>query len=146
MNQETRCRGHARISGLMVTALLAVASPLLNADSETLTRAQVVEKLREASPDLSSTTLDGVDLSELDFRGANLFAAKLRKAKLTGSNLRGCNLNLAILRDADLSGATLEGTVLSDAMVEQAVFRSVSGLETVIGLETARGKSLAVFE
>ncbi|MCB2146905.1 MAG: toll/interleukin-1 receptor domain-containing protein [Deltaproteobacteria bacterium] len=96
-------------------------------------------------PDLSNTSLNGLDLcnyelSEVDFRGANLQRADLREAnlfrsqlysaKLRGANLSSANLREANLREADLSEkvdlrhANLFKADLSYAILNEADLRN----------------------
>jgi Pentapeptide repeats (8 copies) len=54
----------------------------------------------------------GMNLSELDLRGANLRGANLAGADLSGTDLRGAYLRGANLSRANLEGANLEGADL----------------------------------
>src|SRR5258706_1581511 len=70
--------------------------------------------------DLSNCTLEGLDLREADFAGANCHGWTLSRANLTvgilfGSDLREADLRRANLSRADLRGACLRGANLAGA-------------------------------
>ncbi len=80
-----------------------------------------------------------------NFEGANFEGADLNIAAFTFGNLRGAilknaNLYRADLVSADLTGADLTGADLTDADVDNANFKDVIGLDTVKGLDTAKGQ------
>ncbi len=60
-------------------------------------------------------TLDGADLSGLDFKWADLDGADLKGADLTGTNLRWAGLDGADLKGANLTGTDLRWATLMDA-------------------------------
>jgi phospholipase C len=75
--------------------------------------------------DLAGTSLDGQNLKDANFsgaeadnaglRGVNLQGGFLENASLTGATLQGSNLKDADLRDADLQGASFGGANLDGA-------------------------------
>ncbi len=83
---------------------------------EKLTREQVVAALAEGSAsaptDFYSKNLSGLDLSGVDFRGANLTAAVLNRSNLTSANLSRCNLTVSFAEDANLTNANLQGAMM----------------------------------
>lgn len=84
------------------------------------------------------TEMSGADLSS-----ANLSGANLTYVMFTFANLRGTNLSQAVLRKADLSradltGADLTGADLSEADLDGAILTDARGLDTALGLDTAR--------
>ena len=70
---------------------------------------------RDATPDLSRTSLRGVDLSGFDLSQTDLRGADLRGANLSGTNLSAAHLEGANLFKAVLDGADLAGTYLYGA-------------------------------
>ena len=87
-----------------------------------------------AGANLSGTTLADADLSYTllafsNLRGADLSRAVLKNADLTRADLTGADLTSADLTGADLYGANLTG---------------VRGLETALGLESARNFEKAI--
>ncbi len=83
-----------------------------------------------------------------EFSGAKLEATTFAKADLTHAlfsfaSLKGADLSGAILRDADLSNADLTGADVTNADVSGAdldgvILKDAKGVETLIGLQTAR--------
>jgi uncharacterized protein YjbI with pentapeptide repeats len=82
--------------------------------------------------DLSNVRLSGGrELSETNFRRANLSSAKLydndlRKANFSYANLEGANLSHADLTDANFSHANLEGANLSHANLYNANLKNAN--------------------
>jgi uncharacterized protein YjbI with pentapeptide repeats len=117
-----------RASILLGMVLAALAAP--GAMAADLTRDQVIAALAQARPgapaDFSGRSLEAVDLSRLDLRGArfagaNLFATKFEDSNLTGADLSGANLGLAwVIRanftGADLSRANVQGLVVASGL------------------------------
>src|SRR5690606_20690505 len=64
--------------------------------------------------------LAGADLSGADLSGSDLREADLYRANLAGANLSGADLREAILNRSDLSGADLSGARLDDAQIRGA--------------------------
>lgn len=96
------------------------------------------EGWEEMKADLHWLDLSGLDLRDVNFRGAdlscaylseaklrraNLYGANLRDARLCGADLTGANLYEADLRGASLYGATLYGANLYCADLEGANLR-----------------------
>jgi uncharacterized protein YjbI with pentapeptide repeats len=82
------------------------------------------------APELAGAKLAELDLSHIDFAGANLTDADLRYTNLSQTNLQGANLFLADLQSANLSQANLQdallfGADLQAADLSQANLRSV---------------------
>lgn len=79
---------------------------------------------REMSEDLRKIArTGGLDLREVDLRGAflpgmNLVAANMQSAQLTGAVLEAANLYKAQLQEADLNEAQLQGAILSWAQLQ----------------------------
>jgi uncharacterized protein YjbI with pentapeptide repeats len=95
-------------------ALAATGAPA--ADGVRMTAREVTETLFKADagthPDFGSADLNGLDLAELDFKGArlpgaNLYGADLSHANLTGTDLKGAHLDRATITSANFSGADL---------------------------------------
>src|SRR5437588_13128873 len=76
-----------------------------------LTREQVLAALADASAstpaDFYSKNLSGLDLSGIDFKGANLTAAVLNRSDLTSANLSRCNLTVSFAEGTNLTNANL---------------------------------------
>ena len=91
---------------------------------ERLTREQVVAALERASPsvpaDFYAKNLSGLDLSRLDFKGANLGAAVLNGSDLTSANLSRCNLTVSFAEGANLTAADLRGAVMFSIQLKDA--------------------------
>jgi uncharacterized protein YjbI with pentapeptide repeats len=84
--------------------------------------------------DLSGADLRGANLSvthlrRADLRGANLSEAELWSAYLGGANLSGANLSGANLSEADLHGANLHKANLSEADLSDADLRKTHFIE-----------------
>jgi uncharacterized protein YjbI with pentapeptide repeats len=84
--------------------------------------------------ELVSANLSGADLSNSDLRHVSL-----RFANLKGANLSGAKLRKADLSHADLTGADLTMADVSEADLDSAILTDVKGLDTVAGLDSARG-------
>jgi uncharacterized protein YjbI with pentapeptide repeats len=122
---------YARRTAVLGLFVLLFIKPVFCAD---LTREAVQEILRRATAhrpaDFSGKSLEKLDLSHLEFRGAklagaNLYAARLEGADFSGADLTGANLNLAWViranfRGANLSDASLQGLVVSMGMETSA--------------------------
>ena len=61
--------------------------------------------------DLSRLDFGGVDMSELDLRSVNFTNSKLVLVDLSGANLRGAKLSMADLSGANLSGSDLRESI-----------------------------------
>lgn len=80
----------------------------------------------------------GADLSNADLSGADLTYVLLSFASLRGANLSGAVLRKADLSRADLTNADLTGADLSEADLDGAILTGARGLDTALGLDTAR--------
>jgi uncharacterized protein YjbI with pentapeptide repeats len=90
------------------------------------------------------TELAGADLANANLSGADLGYALLAFANLRGANLRGAKLCKADLSRADLTDADLTGVDLGDADLDGAILIGTRGLDTVLGLATARNIAKAI--
>jgi len=90
------------------------------------------------------TELLGANLSQATLTGANLTHALLAFANLRGADLAGAVLKKADLSRADLTGANLTGADLSEADLDGAILTGVRGLNTVLGLTSARNVETVV--
>lgn len=102
-----------------------------------------LEKFREKSPGETpvwhSTKTGGINLTDVNLKGANLIIAKLRwadlgganlqEARLDGAELHWANLECADLREANLAGANLRGVVLRYSHLEKVDLSGVQSLE-----------------
>jgi len=73
-----------------------------------------IARLAEALAGVRRTTPDGLAqwrYHDAKLRGAQLWWADLRRARLLGTDLTGADLTIADLRDADLSGAKLSAVM-----------------------------------
>jgi hypothetical protein len=87
------------------------------------------------------------NLSEADFRGADLIGVDLRGADLSEADLRGANLSGANLRVTDLSRANLSGANLSRADLSGTDLRVVDLSKAIIfgaNLTRADGEKLII--
>jgi len=82
----------------------------------------------------------GGNFAKANFEGADLNIASFIFGDMRGANLRNTNLNRAELVKTDLRGADLTGANLTDADVDGANFEGVTGLSTVKGFSTVKGK------
>lgn len=87
---------------------------------------QIIELLHRARHgwpvDLSGAALSGFDLTEIDFKSANLiradmFGANLTEATLAGCDLSGARLDRAVVTKAEFSSANLEAASLLNLTV-----------------------------
>ena len=84
-----------------------------------LTRDEVIARLA-ADADFTRAWLNGLDLSGLDFTGANLRAARMNGVDLSGAVLDGAELSQAWMMEADLTGASLKGATLFQTQLTRA--------------------------
>jgi uncharacterized protein YjbI with pentapeptide repeats len=77
---------------------------------------------------LSAMDLRGADLKRANFAGAVLAGADLSRVNLKGANLTGANLEGANLSEADLSNALLDGANLTRAELTGANLENCQGL------------------
>lgn len=84
------------------------------------------------------TDLSGANLSNADLSGANLTYVLFSFANMRGANLSGAILRKADLSRADLTNADLTGVDLSEADLDGAILTGAHGLNTALGLDTAR--------
>jgi uncharacterized protein YjbI with pentapeptide repeats len=84
------------------------------------------------------TEFTGADLSNADLSGADLTYVLLSFARLRDANLSGAVLRKADLSRADLTNADLTGADLTEADLDGAILTGARGLETALGLDTAR--------
>ena len=96
-------------------------------------------KQTEATIDLSSGALRGLDLE-----GANLSGADLKDADLRGANLSGANLTAAHLEGANLFKAIINGANLDEADLRGVQFLQCPQLESAHNWQSAyRDEDLA---
>jgi uncharacterized protein YjbI with pentapeptide repeats len=116
-----------------------------------LTREELLAILSSATPDervdLTSKRLSGLDLRNVDFKGANLRWARLNNTDLRGANLRDTILDSAWLLGANLERADLRGASLASTQMRRANLRdaNLSGARIVANLQRAdlRGANLS---
>ncbi len=113
--KSTSIPGKARPLLASLFVILLVVGPARGLMAAEMTAAEVKEILANATvdapADLSGRLLSGLDLSGVDFKGANLNGAVLKGANLAGADLSNTNLDLAIMRGANLAGARLSATI-----------------------------------
>lgn len=108
-----------------------------------LTREELLALLSSASRDepidLTSMRLSGLDLRNVDFKGANLRWARMNNADLRGANLSKAVLDSAWLIDANLEHANLQGASLASTQMHRANLRyaNLSGARIVANLQRA---------
>ena len=116
-----------------------------------LTRGELLAILANASVnepiDLTSKRLSGLDLQNVDFKGANLRWARMNNTDLRGANLRDTILDSAWLLGANLEGADLRGASLASTQLRRANLRdaNLSGARIVANFQRAdlRGANLS---
>ena len=116
-----------------------------------LTRQELLAILSRATADervdLTSKRLSGLDLRNVDFKGANLRWARLNNTDLRGANLRDTILDSAWLLNANLERADLRGASLVSSQMQRANLRdaNLSGARIVANLQRAdlRGADLS---
>ena len=116
-----------------------------------LTREELLAILSSATAgervDLTSKRLSGLDLRNVDFKGANLRWARMNNTDLIGAILRGAILDSAWLLDANLERADLRGASLASTQMRRANLRdaNLSGARIVADLQRAdlRGANLS---
>jgi uncharacterized protein YjbI with pentapeptide repeats len=116
-----------------------------------LTREELLAILSSATADnpidLTSKRLSGLDLRNVDFKGANLRWARMNKTNLTGAILRNAILDSAWLMDANLERADLRGASLASTQMHRANLRDadLSGARIVANFQRAdlRGANLS---
>lgn len=91
---------------------------------ERLDRAKVVTALTGTGPaDFYAKNLSNLDLSAIDFKGANLAAAVLNGSKLQHANLANCKLSVSFGEGADFSHADLSGAMMFSMQLKGANFK-----------------------
>jgi quinoprotein dehydrogenase-associated probable ABC transporter substrate-binding protein len=108
-----------------------------------LTREQVLAALAKAPAsapaDFYSRNLSELDLSGIDFKGANLAAAVLNRSNLTGANLSRCNLTVSFAEGANLTNANLQGAMMFSMQLQGANLKgaNLSGARLIGDLRRA---------
>lgn len=108
-----------------------------------LTRQELLDILSKADlekpVDLSSKRLSGLDLRNVDFKGANLRWARLNNTNLADANLRGTILDSAWMIDANLERADLRDASLASTQMRRANLRhaNLAGARIVANLQRA---------
>ena len=69
-------------------------------------------------PDLSSKRLSGLDLSNGDFKSANLRSARFNNTNLSGADLSGVNLDIAWMMKTNLENANLSRASLFSTQIQ----------------------------
>ena len=105
---------------------IVVTKAEFTTDAKVIEKAELIKAIREGTSD--KITLQQVDLSGADLRGADLSDAKLRGANLREATMRRANLREATLRGANLREATMRGSDLRGANVENAIFIDATGI------------------
>ena len=90
------------------------------------------------------TELNGAVLENANLARADLTHALFNFANLKNADLSGAILVNADLSGADLSGANLAGANLTSADLDGTILTGARGLETVVGLNSARNAERAV--
>lgn len=95
---------------------------------------------QEYSVDDPTVNLDGADLTGTDLKGAFLYQASFKNARMHGADLRGSNLTGAHMESADMTGtkygnwdihwSNLNGTYLTDANLAGAVGADLENANT----------------
>jgi mxaJ protein len=135
-----------RITRFAIAALLLLPQSPGAADwpgYEKLTREQVIAALARATAsapaDFYSRNLSGLDLSGIDFKGANLTAAVLNRSNLTGANLSRCNLTVSFAEGTNLTEANLQGAMMFSMQLQGANLKgaNLSGARLIGDLRRA---------
>lgn len=89
-----------------------------------MTREELIQLIGKCTsknpPDLTNKRLSGLDLRNVDFKGANLRSARLNNTDLRGANLSQVNLDIAWMLKANLEGANLSGASLFSTQMMRA--------------------------
>ena len=109
--------------------LEAMVKQIENAETEKLS-----ELAKIAGLDLTKDFV-GVDLSDENLSGDNLYRANLEGANLKGANLEGANLEDANLKDANLEGANLKDANLEGANLKDANFKDANLYRAILSPE-----------
>lgn len=140
---------YARRMVMLCLCAFAFGTP---ASGAALTREAVQEILSRATSDgpadFSGKSLEKLDLSHLEFRGArltgaNLFGAKLVGADFSGADLTGANLNLAWVIRANFSGANLSKASLQGLVVSMGVDTSATEAPVFAGANLSGARIIA---
>lgn len=84
------------------------------------------DRVSLAGVDISSATLQGLQLSRADLRGARLVGTVLVDSNLAGANLEGADLTGATITNTDLRGADLDRANLSRALIYHSLIDAAS--------------------
>jgi uncharacterized protein YjbI with pentapeptide repeats len=143
---QSRAEGDFLMKNSQTFALAVLAIALTDcaaaaADEVAMSRDQVITQLKAqgAKPDLSARNLANLDLTQVDFKGANLSAAVLNGATLSHARLDGCNLTVSFFEGADLSNASLRKATLFSTQMAGAKLRNadLSGARLIADLHKA---------
>lgn len=127
--------------------LLSRAAAPADADDwpgyEKLTREAVLELLSRASASAPasfySKNLSRLDLSGIDFKGANLAAAVMNDSRLANADLSRCNLTVSFAQRADFTGARLREAMMFSMQMQGATLKgaNLSGARFIGDLQGA---------
>jgi uncharacterized protein YjbI with pentapeptide repeats len=115
-------------------------------DDTSYTRKQVQIAIRQKKS-LAGSDLRGLDLSELNFDGADLAGCKLAEANLSNCSFQGAVLDQASLWRANLShsnlnGASLVGTDLEWCNLDSCTIHQANIQRTILPLQFLSGKEI----
>lgn len=142
-----RSFGHCIASAFVVCAFALCPGASAAEDwqgYERLSREQLVAAVANSSPrapaDLTAKNFSGLDLSRVDFKGANLRASVFNHAILHGAILAGCNLTISFGEGADFRDANLRGAQMFSMQLAGADLRGadLSGARLIGDLNHAR--------
>jgi uncharacterized protein YjbI with pentapeptide repeats len=122
VNQQMRIN----ISYILAMVVLTVAPPSM---AENLTH---VAKLKETKK-CEDCDLKGVNFTNMNLQGVDLYRARLTDANLTGADLQGAYMHRADLRGANLTNANLTGVQLTSAYLQNANLEGANLTEADLG-------------
>jgi uncharacterized protein YjbI with pentapeptide repeats len=101
-----------------------------------------------AAANLKHANLSGISLYRADLSGANLYEAVLYEADLGGANLSGADLSYAMLSEAnleyaDLSSAIIRGANLNGANLSEADLEGANLSESILSGANLSGANLS---
>ena len=101
------------LSSILAVAVLTGAPPSMAENSTHVAKLKATKKCEDCD-------LKGVNFTDMNLQGVDLYRARLTGANLTGANLQGAYMHRTDLQGANLTNANLRGVHLADTNMKNA--------------------------
>jgi len=101
------------LSSILAVVVLTGAPPSMAENSTHVAKLKATKKCEDCD-------LKGVNFTDMNLQGVDLYRARLTGANLTGANLQGAYMHRSDLQGANLTNANLTGVVLTSAFLQNA--------------------------